>query len=131
VVVAVLLARNGDDAADPDPTSSPTSAAPAASVDASVYVVNASGVSGAATQTVNSLTDAGFAIAAEPGDGPSASDTTIVYFLDPSTELLATRVAAFLDVPLTQVQPLPDPPPFDVPGDAGVAVALGSDVASR
>src|SRR4051812_1438636 len=52
-----------------------------------VLVVNASGVSGAATAVTNTLTGAGYALAIPPsGSAPTNTDVTLVYYFeDPAT----------------------------------------------
>ena len=95
-----------------------------------VYVANGSGTSGAAGRATEELRNAGYQIAAEPTGAAPATSATVVYFFDQSWAADAAAVATALGVQPTQVAQLPTPPPFEVLGQATVAVYLGPDAPS-
>ena len=92
-----------------------------------VYVANGSGTGGAAGRATETLRAAGYNIAAEPTGAAPTVTSTIVYFFDPTWQADAAAVARTLGVQPTQVEQLPTPPPFEVLGNATVAVHLGPD----
>lgn len=99
-----------------------------------VLVVNASGVSGAATTVTTELRTAGYAAAIDPsGAAPTISNVTLVYYFQDATNNYqgdAVAVATTLQLqPATQVQPMPADLGVDV-GIATVVVMLGTDRAS-
>lgn len=100
-----------------------------------VLVVNASGVSGAATTVTTELRNAGYAAAIDPSGGaPTTTDVTLVYYFQDATSNFqgdATAVATTLQLQAaTQVQPLPADLGVDI-GVATVVVWLGTDKASQ
>jgi hypothetical protein len=91
-----------------------------------VKVANASGTSGVATKTKNTLGGKGYT-QVTVGDAPSVVTATQVLYVAGS-QGDAQAVAAALGLPATAVQPMPTPPPVTL-GEATVLVLAGPDLA--
>jgi LytR cell envelope-related transcriptional attenuator len=91
-----------------------------------VKVANASGTSGVATKTKNTLAGKGYT-QVTVADAPSVVTATQVLYV-PGAQGDAQAVAAALGLPATAVQPMPTPTPVTL-GEATVLVLAGPDLA--
>jgi hypothetical protein len=118
------------------PTFAPTTTAPAvptaAKTDATVLVVNASGVGGSASSMLAQLAADGYSASVVANMTGGRLEQSAVYFVagDAKAEGVAHLLAT--QIPQAQVQPMPDPPPIDRPlNGATVALMIGRDIAGR
>jgi hypothetical protein len=120
------------------PTFAPTTTttAPAAPTagkgDATVLVVNASGVGGSASSMLAALAADGYSASKVANATGGRLAQSVVYFVagDAAAEAVARLLAT--QIPQAQVAPMPDPPPIDRPlNGASVALMIGRDIAGR
>jgi len=101
-----------------------TTTAPIDPATVHVFVANGSGASGAAGKTSEVLAGKGYPT---PGTGnaPTTSKTAVYYTAGHVAQ--AQLVAKSLDLPLSAVAPMPNPPPVTGLGGATVLVVIGTD----
>ena len=105
-------------------TGATTTTAPIDPATVHVFVANGSGASGAAGKTSEVLAGKGYPT---PGTGNAPTTTkTMVYYIAGHVAQ-AQLVARSLDLPLTTVAPMPNPPPVSGIGGATVLVVIGTD----
>jgi hypothetical protein len=106
----------------------PTTAAPVVSpADVRFITVNAAGIGGLARTTADTLSSLGYTRVDATNGNVSDAATSFVYFQG-ENKAHGDLVAQALTIPLTNVQPIPSPPPIaTVPADVTVVVYLGLD----
>jgi hypothetical protein len=115
--------------------SSTTVAPPAAAVaksDATLIVVNASGVGGSATAISAELAANGYTTSRVANATGGRLQQSVIYYI--AGQSAAEAVARLLNtqIPQAQLAPMPDPPPLDRPlGNATVALLIGVDIAGQ
>jgi hypothetical protein len=109
-----------------------TTVAPAAKTDATIVVVNASGVGGSATALSNELAADGYATAPVANSSGPRLERSIIYYVEQDPRALGVARLLAEQMPTAQTLPMPAPPPLDRPLNAAtVAVMLGTDAAGR
>ena len=89
-----------------------------------VFVANGSGASGAAAKAGQVLAGKQYPT---PGTGNAPTTATTNVFYTPGHVAQAQLVAKSLDLPVTAVAPMPNPPPVSDIGGATVLVVIGTD----
>jgi LytR cell envelope-related transcriptional attenuator len=114
-------------------TTTTTTGAPSASKsDATVVVVNASGVDRSATAMSDELSAHGYTTAPVANSTGPYLDRSVVYYVDGDDTSLAVARLLADQIPTALTMPMPKPPPLDRPLDqATVALMLGRDAAGR
>ena len=114
-------------------TVAPPAPAPAAAKsDATLMVVNASGVGGSATAMSAELAANGYTTSRVANATGGRLQQSVIYYIagQPAAEAVARLLNA--QIPQAQLAPMPDPPPLDRPlGDATVALLIGGDIAGQ
>jgi hypothetical protein len=129
-VVAELIETTGP--ATTTTTSTTTTLPPASKSDATVVVVNASGVDRSATAMAEDLTADGYTTAPVANTTGPYLERSVIYYLDGNDSALGVARLLADQIPTARTLPMPQPPPVDRPLDeATVALMLGQDAAGR
>lgn len=114
-------------------TTTTTTVAPSVSKpDATVVVVNASGVDRSATAMAADLAADGYTTAPVANSTGPYLDRSVIYYVDGDVTSLAVARLLATQIPTARTMPMPRPPPLDRPlGQAKVALMLGTDAAGR
>jgi hypothetical protein len=111
------------DTTEPTDTTLPEARDPA---EVTVFVVNGSGVRGAAARVTETLRASNY-VTTEPGNAPEVAESSRVYFT-PGYEADAAAVASLLTPP-PAVEAMPDPAPVEDLRGAQIVVVIAADLA--
>jgi hypothetical protein len=129
-VVAEIVASTGPSTSTT--TTTTTTLPPASKSDATVVVVNASGVDRSATAMSDELSADGYTTAPVANTTGPYLENSVIYYLSGDDAALGVAQLIAEQIPTARTMPMPQPPPLDRPlGGATVALMLGQDAAGR
>jgi cytoskeletal protein RodZ len=129
-VVAEAVASTGPSTSTT--TTTTTTLPPASKSDATVVVVNASGVDRSATAMSDELSADGYTTAPVANTTGPYLENSVIYYLSGDDSALGVAQLIAEQIPTARTLPMPQPPPVDRPLEgATVALMLGQDAAGR